>query len=125
VHAELSKRRIAPVQYREEIPQDALYYIACSFLFKNRSRCESEQLYFPSVVTELGGAAAMDAERLLIERAKRRITIKQLAAKSGVNEHTISAIERGKSKPHAITLVKLADALGVELEKLLGKALAR
>jgi transcriptional regulator with XRE-family HTH domain len=60
-------------------------------------------------------------ERLLIERAKQRLSLQELAERSGVNAHTISDIERGLRKPRATTLAKLGEALGLEPEELLGK----
>ncbi len=64
----------------------------------------------------------MEAERLLIERARQRLSIQELAERSGVNAHTISEMERGVRKPRAITVAKIADALGLTPEDLLGKA---
>jgi transcriptional regulator with XRE-family HTH domain len=60
-------------------------------------------------------------ERLLIERARQRVTMAELSRRSGVDVHTISDIERGNRRPHGSTLVKLAEALGVEPEEFLGK----
>lgn len=66
--------------------------------------------------------ANLEADRLLIERARQRLSIQGLAERSGVNAHTISDIERGVRKPRATTLAKLAEALGLEPEEFLGKA---
>ncbi len=64
----------------------------------------------------------MDSERLLIERAKQRLSRQELAERSGVNAHTISEMERGVRNPRATTVAKIAEALGLEPEDLLGKA---
>jgi len=42
------------------------------------------------------------------------ITQRELAAKAGVSNKTISDIEQGKLRPHPATLRKLAAALGVK-----------
>jgi transcriptional regulator with XRE-family HTH domain len=47
------------------------------------------------------------------------MSIQELAARSGLNEHTISDIERGIRKPRAATVAKLAEALGIPVEELL------
>jgi transcriptional regulator with XRE-family HTH domain len=62
-------------------------------------------------------------ERLRIARAKAGMTLMELEAASGVGASTISKIERGVTQPQAITLQKLADAVGVEVEELLPKVI--
>jgi transcriptional regulator with XRE-family HTH domain len=52
---------------------------------------------------------------LRIARSRADMTLMELEAASGVGASTISKIERGVSRPHAATLRKLADALGVSL----------
>jgi transcriptional regulator with XRE-family HTH domain len=64
----------------------------------------------------------LEAERLLIERARQRLSIQELAERSGVNAHTISEMERGVRNPRATTVAKIAEALGLAPEELLGKA---
>lgn len=44
----------------------------------------------------------------------------ELAAKSGVDQATISQLERGHRRPRRSTVEKLAAALGVEVETLEG-----
>ncbi len=61
-------------------------------------------------------------ERLLLERARKGLSRRGLAELSGVNEHTISELERGIRNPRDTTWARLAEALGLELEELLGKA---
>jgi transcriptional regulator with XRE-family HTH domain len=63
-------------------------------------------------------------EQLMIERARRGLSRRELAKRSGVNEHTISEAERGIRKPRATTVARLAEALGLEPEDLLGKGQA-
>ena len=66
----------------------------------------------------------MDADRLRMERARQRITVRQLAEKAGVNPGTISELERGVREPYPATLGKIADALGVPVEELTKSPLA-
>ncbi len=51
-------------------------------------------------------------------RAERGWTVRRLAEKSGVDKNTISEVERGKRKPNPITMHKLAESLGVEVQDL-------
>lgn len=67
--------------------------------------------------------------KLAYWRAKRRLTIRDLARKSGVGIATISRLESGRIKSHLVTLDKLACALEIELAELaegtkLGQTLA-
>jgi transcriptional regulator with XRE-family HTH domain len=71
----------------------------------------------------------MDGAKLKHWRLARTMTIRDLAARSGVDHSAISLIERGKRHPHPSTIRKLAEALGVEPRELLegadtGKAAA-
>lgn len=56
---------------------------------------------------------------LRINRAMANLTQAELAEKSGVSKCTITFIENGKIVPRAITLIKIADALGIEKNDLL------
>src|SRR4028118_184793 len=57
---------------------------------------------------------------LTVIREKRMWTQAQLADEAGVSPTTVSGIESGRiSRPHFGTLRKLAEALGVEPERLL------
>lgn len=52
-------------------------------------------------------------------RARAKLTLKQLADKSGINYTTINRIEQGHNRsPHWPTLEDLASALGVEVEEI-------
>jgi transcriptional regulator with XRE-family HTH domain len=65
-------------------------------------------------------------ERLLIERVRQRRTLRDLAAQTGLNPHTINDIERGLREPRKRTLILLADALGIDPDELMsGKVTAR
>jgi|SRR5215217_274678 len=61
------------------------------------------------------------ATRLRVLRAERGLTVRQVAALSGVAKETISQIERGERHPYDRTLAKLAQAYGVPVEELLGE----
>jgi len=47
------------------------------------------------------------------------LTIKDLQERTGVNRGTISRAERRERTPLPLTLQRLADALGVEIEELM------
>lgn len=50
------------------------------------------------------------------ERKRRKITIKQIAEATGVNEMTISRWERGHGSPTLSRLLVVMDYLGLTLE---------
>jgi transcriptional regulator with XRE-family HTH domain len=54
-------------------------------------------------------------ERLRTLRETRNISMRALAARSGLSANALSMIERGKASPSVSTLYKLADALGVSI----------
>lgn len=58
------------------------------------------------------------AARLRSLRARRRLTLDQLAEQSGVSRSMISLVERAQSSPTASVLDKLAASLGVSLAAL-------
>lgn len=51
-------------------------------------------------------------------RAEKGLTMDALEERTGVSKRTISEIERGMRVPHTLTLAKLAEALGVDLDDL-------
>lgn len=51
---------------------------------------------------------------LRIARARAGLTLSELADRAGVGLNTISAIERGRQAPQAVTVHRLARALGVD-----------
>jgi transcriptional regulator with XRE-family HTH domain len=66
-------------------------------------------------------AASVDVASSLRElRESRGISMRALAAKSGLSANALSMIERGKTSPSVSTLYKLADALGVSITAFFG-----
>ena len=59
-------------------------------------------------------------ERLRELREARNISMRALAARSGLSANALSMIERGKTSPSVSTLYKLADALGVAITAFFG-----
>lgn len=47
-------------------------------------------------------------------RAKKLLTVRELARKAGVSEAALFKIERGEHAPSLTTIRKLSEALGVE-----------
>ncbi|NOH02323.1 MAG: helix-turn-helix domain-containing protein [Chloroflexi bacterium] len=60
------------------------------------------------------------ASRLRELREARGISMRSLAAKSGLSANALSMIERGKTSPSVSTLYKLADALGIAITLFFG-----
>ena len=59
---------------------------------------------------------------LKVIRKQKGMTQEALSAFSGVNRVSIAKYETGKSDPSLETAVKLANALGVTVDELIGKA---
>jgi transcriptional regulator with XRE-family HTH domain len=57
--------------------------------------------------------ARMQQTTLAAVREKRRLTLEELAEKSGVHKSTISRLERGETKPEHATVTALEAALGL------------
>jgi transcriptional regulator with XRE-family HTH domain len=61
----------------------------------------------------------IDGWKLRYWRQRRLLTLRALGALSGVQFHTIHAIEAGQQEPRASTLRKLVDALEIPAEEIL------
>jgi transcriptional regulator with XRE-family HTH domain len=61
------------------------------------------------------------AARVRALRDDRRLSLDQLAARSGVSRSMISLIERGESSPTAVVLERLATGLGVTMASMFDK----
>jgi len=59
-------------------------------------------------------------ERLRELREARNISMRALAAKSGLSANALSMIERGRASPSVSTLYKLAEALGISITSFFG-----
>src|SRR5512133_2416795 len=59
-------------------------------------------------------------ERLRELRESRNISMRALAAQSGLSANALSMIERGRASPSVSTLYKLAEALGISITGLFG-----
>jgi transcriptional regulator with XRE-family HTH domain len=55
-------------------------------------------------------------------RAKRDWTVEFLAKKAGIGKATLTRIENWKVRPELRTLIKLADALEIDLKEIAGLA---
>lgn len=64
-------------------------------------------------------------ERLRELREARNISMRTLAARSGLSANALSMIERGKASPSVSTLYKLADALGISITSFFASATER
>jgi transcriptional regulator with XRE-family HTH domain len=62
------------------------------------------------------------AAELILLRKRRRLTQRQLSARTGIQQSEISRIEGGRANPTAATLAALARALGGELRILPARA---
>lgn len=54
--------------------------------------------------------------KVFIARAYKEIDTKQLAKKAGITESHLKRIEQESAKPSIRTIIKLAKALGVDLD---------
>jgi DNA-binding transcriptional MerR regulator/quercetin dioxygenase-like cupin family protein len=71
-------------------------------------------------VQEPVGRASQLSRRLKRLRTEQGVSIRGLAARTGLSASYISALERSRSSPSVASLQKLAAALGTNLDKLLG-----
>jgi transcriptional regulator with XRE-family HTH domain len=58
-------------------------------------------------------------QKLRAERTRRFLTQDALAAKAGISQKQLSKIERDDVEPRFSTVLRLADALGIEPERFL------
>jgi transcriptional regulator with XRE-family HTH domain len=73
------------------------------------------------VSTDQDRVAGEIASRVRAERAQRRWTLDELAARSAVSRRLLVQIEQAEANPSLATLLKLAAALGVTLTELLSE----
>jgi transcriptional regulator with XRE-family HTH domain len=65
------------------------------------------------------------AERLRAYRFRQGLTVRELAARSGVSISMVSEAERGAKTPSIAVLIALAEALGISLTQLVEKEASR
>lgn len=61
----------------------------------------------------------VDGERLRWWRKRKLLTLRALSERSGIAYATIHAIETGKQDPRPGTIIRLAEALGIDPEVLM------
>lgn len=64
---------------------------------------------------------AMVGERIRRERQHRRLSLEQVAARSGVSRAMLSAVERGRKVPSILIMDRIATALDTSIARLLGE----
>ena len=64
----------------------------------------------------------MNGDRLRELRTRKALAMRELSERAGVNLQTIYRLENGRQGAHPRTVRKLAGALGVEPEELVGDA---
>lgn len=69
---------------------------------------------------EFGMAVSEVGASIRIERNRQELSVQELSRRSGVSFGLISQLERGIGNPSLQSLLRLGDALGVPLPKLLG-----
>lgn len=74
----------------------------------------------PSSKRTKPGVPGEMAETLRGLREARRISLRELARRSGISVNALSQIERGLSSPSVSTLYRLVDALGVPITAVFG-----
>jgi transcriptional regulator with XRE-family HTH domain len=65
------------------------------------------------------------AARIRSQRTRAGMTLEQLAGATGLDKGYLSRVERQEKTPSITTLIKLADAFGVELSRLFGDTVER
>jgi transcriptional regulator with XRE-family HTH domain len=60
-------------------------------------------------------------DRIRRERARRRLSLNELAAKAGVSRSMLSAVERGAKAPTVLVLDRIATGLDTSIARLLGE----
>jgi transcriptional regulator with XRE-family HTH domain len=63
------------------------------------------------------------AEMLRRERQRQGLSMTSLATRAGLSQQSVSYVERCMRTPNLDTLIRITDALGIELSPLIAKAL--
>lgn len=62
------------------------------------------------------------ARLLRVERERRELSLNCLATHAGLSRQMISYVEQNKRNPSLETLLRITDALGIELEEVIKRA---
>jgi len=62
------------------------------------------------------------ARILKAERKKRELSMTTVAAKAGLSQQMVSYVERGMRNPTLETLLRITDALDIDLTKVIARA---
>ena len=62
------------------------------------------------------------ARILKAERKKRQLSMTTMAAKAGLSQQMVSYVERGMRNPTLETLLRITDALDINLAKVIARA---
>ena len=90
--------------------------IMSSSIGKQKSRKKEDKM----ALYQNDSASVNIGERLRELREARNISMRALAARSGLSANALSMIERNKASPSVSTLYKLSDALGVSITSFFG-----
>ena len=72
---------------------------------------------------DVSRSVSLEVVRLLRkERIRRELSLNQLAEKAGLSRSMVSYVERGMRNPTLQTLLRIANALNVDLSKLIKRA---
>ncbi len=58
-------------------------------------------------------------------RKAKKYTVQKLEAKSGISRQSIARWEKGEAFPNIVSLLTVADVLGITLDELVGRTVAR
>jgi transcriptional regulator with XRE-family HTH domain len=78
-----------------------------------------------SKATEREAVIGRLMELLREERLRRKLSLNEVAARSGLSHTMVSRVEKRERLPTIDTLLRITGALEVDLGKLLGKAAAK
>src|SRR5947207_13349291 len=76
---------------------------------------------YSTMVESAGVDLAALGERIRRERARRQLSLNELAAKAGVSRSMLSAVERGSKAPTVLVLDRIATGLDTSIARLLGE----
>ena len=85
-------------------------------LIKNRIEADDSDVWFPNEVVK----ANVRGESLVKAwREYFKLTQEELAAKAGMKQSALARLENSSASPRKVTLAKLAEAMGIDVEQLI------